>query len=497
MIAALPKSAMTEPAWIIKWRARDALKNGQPEEAQRLLDALIASGNRRAFALRDDVVRGFIDRADRLLRQGNVEAAWSDLQRVEKLAPTDGGVGKLREGLIQRGLAEIRDALEAGNPLQALRAATRLKERPAKTADVASLEQAAQEWVLAGEMAERGEFPPARSAVEGIRARLDRRTAGLDRFEQDLVRREDRFRTAWTELQEAVAGRDSRATLRLADEVLAAAPRHKDAQQARNRAWQAVQSETVPYRPSTKPSELSSAPGVVGVESTREADSAPAKRYILWIDGVGAWLVCLASRISIGQATPEGGPIDVPLLADVSRIHASLSRDEESYLLETTRDVLVNGQPAAKAVLRSGDRLSFSTCAMTFTEPVPGCRSALLTLEGARRLPMAVDGVLLMADMLVLGPGEKVHVQMPDLAEPLYLFRQKDRLGVRWAGEFTVEGEKVKDRAMLPAQGCVSSESFAFALEALGRPVLPRASGERNRLPLAGGTRLNSEWSIP
>ena len=57
---------------------------------------------------------------------------------------------------------------------------------------------------------------------------------------------------------------------------------------------------------------------------------------------------------------------------------------------------------------------------------------------------MAVDGVLLMADMLVLGPGEKVHVQMPDLAEPLYLFRQKDRLGGAVAGEFTVEGEKVK-----------------------------------------------------
>ena len=75
---------------------------------------------------------------------------------------------------------------------------------------MAGLEQAAQEWVLAGEMAERGEFPPARSAVDDIRPRLDR--AGLDRFEQDLIRREDRFRTAWHELQDAVAGRDSRHT---------------------------------------------------------------------------------------------------------------------------------------------------------------------------------------------------------------------------------------------------------------------------------------------
>src|SRR5262249_59757954 len=57
------------------------------------------------------------------------------------------------------------------------------------------------------------------------------------------------------------------------------------------------------------------------------------KRFFLWIDGVGAYLVCLGNRVSIGQATGEG-PVDVPLFADVSRIHAALTRDTEGYLLE-------------------------------------------------------------------------------------------------------------------------------------------------------------------
>jgi hypothetical protein len=110
-----------------------------------------------------------------------------------------------------------------------------------------------------------------------------------------------------------------------------------------------------------------------------------------------------------------------------------------------------------------------SSCAMVFEQNVPGCLTAKLTVDGGRRLPMAVEGVLLMADMLVLGPSEKVHVRMPDLHEPLYVFRQKDRLGIRWKGEFCVEGQQCKERALLPLQGTVSSDQFSFAIEPVGK----------------------------
>jgi FHA domain len=457
---------MAEPAWIIKWRAREALKNGQPEEAHRLLDGLIASGNRRAFALRADVVRGYLERAEGALGHHDVEAAWADLVRLEALADGDGGVVRLRDKLTRLGIAEIRASLEAGSPLQALKAAARLKERPATSPEIAPLVESAQEWVIAVENADRGDFASARTALERIRRRLEPQPAGLDRLEQEVIRREDHFRSAWNDLQEAAAAKDWRSMLRKADEVLAAAPQHKEAQQARNRAWQAVQPETSDHRPETRG--LSST-GPHSLESVHDAETAMPKRFFLWIDGVGAWLVCLSPRIAIGQASPEGGPIDVPLVADVSRIHATLTRDEESYVLESNRDVQVNGRPITRAVLQSGDRIMISSCAMAFEQTVPGCLTAKLIVDGGRRLPMAVDGVLLMADMLVLGAGEKVHVRMPDLEEPFYLYRQKDRLGVRWQGEFSVEGQKCKDRALLPLQGTVSSDLFSFAIEPVGK----------------------------
>jgi hypothetical protein len=453
---------MREPAWMVKYQAREALKNGRPEEAHRLLEELTTSGYRRVYALRGDVVRGYVDRAERALRNDDVEAAWKDVLRVSPLAtPVDPGVTRLRDILVRLALAEVRAMLEAGKPLQALEAIARLRERPADSPALPQLEEAARNWQSAIDHADRGEFELSRPALARVRPALAARTAGLDRYEEQLNVREDRFKSAWPQLQEAAAGSDWPDLLRHADEVLAAAPRHREAQQARNRAWQVLQPEAV--RPTPRLSDtvsLSQAPA-----PKLEPPQPLPKRFFLWIDGVGAYLVCLANRISIGQATGEG-PVDVPLFADVSRIHAALTRDAECYLLEASKAVSLNRAAAERAVLQHGDCIGLgSSCQMTFELPVPGGLSARLQLSGGRRLPMAVDGVLLMADMLVLGGGEKVHVKIPELQKPVYLVRQKDQLFVQWEGDLRIEGERHEGRAPLPRAGTVIADPFTFAVE--------------------------------
>jgi hypothetical protein len=453
---------MREPSWMLKCQAREALKHGRPEEAHRFLDSLVASGDRKSWALRGDVVRGYVDRAERALRHDDVEAAWKDLAYVSPLAtPVDPGVSRLRDVLVRLALAEIRALLEAGKPLRALEAIARLRERPADSPAIAPLEEAARHWQAAIDFADRGEFEQVRPALEKIRPQLGTRTTGLDQFEEQLNVRDDRFRSAWPRLQEAAARSDWREIMRCADEVLAVAPRHREAQQARNRAWQTIQPEAVKPTPALSETvSISKGPAAVAVEPP-----LLPKRFFLWIDGVGAYLVCLASRISIGQATGEG-PVDVPLFADVSRIHAALTRDAECYLLEASKAVSLNGAAAEKAVLQNGDRITLgNSCQMTFELPVPGGLSARLLLSGGRRLPMAVDGVLLMADMLVLGSGEKSHVKIPELEKPIYLVRQKDELLVKWDGEFRIENQKHEGRALLPRAGTVIAESFTFAIE--------------------------------
>jgi len=58
---------------------------------------------------------------------------------------------------------------------------------------------------------------------------------------------------------------------------------------------------------------------------------------------VGGYLVGLANRVTLRQATPEGY-VDVPPYADVSRLHAPLTRGHGSAVLEAMRPSQVNGQ---------------------------------------------------------------------------------------------------------------------------------------------------------
>jgi hypothetical protein len=191
-------------------------------------------------------------------------------------------------------------------------------------------------------------------------------------------------------------------------------------------------------------------------------------RFLLWIDGVGGYLVCLGGRLTFGQATPDAH-VDVPLVADVSRLHATLSRDSEGYVLEAVRPIQVNGQSVTRGFLRNGDRVTIGTsCQFQFRQPVPVSTSARLDMVSGHRLPVGIDGVLLMADTLVLGSGIQAHVTIPDLKEPIVLFRGKDGLGYRHKGSLVINGRKSSERGLLGAQATVHCDEVSFAVEPVG-----------------------------
>ena len=277
----------------------------------------------------------------------------------------------------------------------------------------------------------------------------------LERFCGEVRKNQTGFQDLLVHLHEAITDKRWRDVLQYSEQVLAAAPCHPEARKARARAWKAIEPATethatTPTRPSAPPAE------------------PPQPRFLLWIDGVGGYLICFGGRVTLGQATPDSY-VDVPLFADVSRHHATLTRETEGYMLEAVRPLMLNGRPAEKALLRSGDRITLgSACQLLFRQPVPVSTSARLDLVSGHRLPLAVDGVLLMADTLVLGSGPQVHVAIPDLPQPIVLFRQKDGLGIRAAGSFQVNGERCTERGALGQNATVTSDDFALALEPVG-----------------------------
>ena len=132
---------------------------------------MMGSGYRRVYGRSAATSSaGYVERAERALRQRDVEAAWKDLNRVTPIAtPVDPGVSKLRDVLVRLALAEVRAMLEAGKPLQALEAIARLRERPADSPALPPLEEAARNWQSAIDHADRGEFELAHPALAKVR----------------------------------------------------------------------------------------------------------------------------------------------------------------------------------------------------------------------------------------------------------------------------------------------------------------------------------------
>ena len=223
----------------------------------------------------------------------------------------------------------------------------------------------------------------------------------------------------------------------------------------RSMAWKAIEPVTVAQPSADVSTEQEPLP----------CDGLPT-RFLLWIDGVGGYLVCLGPRVTFGQALHDGH-VDIPLVADVSRLHASLTRDPEGYVLEAVRPIQVNGREATRALLQAGDRITLgASCQLQFRLPVPISATARLDLVSGHRLPLSVDAILLMADTLVLGDGPQVHINVPELKKPLVLFRQKDTLGIRYSGKLGINGHMSGERLLLSdPQASVSGENISFAIE--------------------------------
>ena len=201
----------------------------------------------------------------------------------------------------------------------------------------------------------------------------------------------------------------------------------------------------------------------------RSEAAGPKGRFLLWVDAVGGYLVCLDERIVLGRAGPDS-PADVPLMGDLSRNHASLVRSGESYMLQAHHSSFVNGKPVAdQAVLRDGDVIRLgSTVELEFRQPSPVSATARLIIVSRHRLHLAVDGVLLMAETCIVGGTGQAHIPAPALKDPVVLYRQGNALWCRAPGSFDVDGRTCAARAPLTLQSSVLGDGFSFSLEPLG-----------------------------
>ncbi len=226
---------------------------------------------------------------------------------------------------------------------------------------------------------------------------------------------------------------------------------------------------TAPTERMPRPFALGRGPAAVARPVARVEGDGPRGRFLMWVDGVGGYLVCMEDRIVLGRAGPDSRA-DVPLMGDLSRHHASLVRNGEGYLLEAHQASFVNGKPVdGQVVLRDGDVIRLgSTVELEFRQPSPISATARLAIVSRHRLPLAVNGVLLMAETCIVGGSGLAHIPAPALEHPVVLYRQAGALWCRAPGAFDVDGKTCAARAPLTARSSVLGDGFSFSLEPIG-----------------------------
>lgn len=200
------------------------------------------------------------------------------------------------------------------------------------------------------------------------------------------------------------------------------------------------------------------------------SDTEPADRFMLWIDTVGGYWVCLADELIVGQPGDRSGA-DIPILADISSRHARIRRDAEGYLIDAFREVRVSGRPVAPTeLLIDGSRIEIgSSVKLQMRRAHPLSLTARLDFLSRHRTQPPADAVLLLADSCVLGSKPQSHIVCRDWAREVILFRHDEKFYCHAAGHFEIDGVACRNRGQLQTNSRVRGEGFSFSLEPVER----------------------------
>ncbi|MEM9351439.1 MAG: FHA domain-containing protein [Planctomycetota bacterium] len=466
------------PGWRRKvWEAKTAVRDGRWDDAEQLLSRESVRGFLPAKKLSDELARRLVERCEEQLAAGDWVASLRSAERAVSLGLAAEALAGVRARQAEQAVAELRDHLMRGDTEAASRPIKRLRKHglePDRTAG----------WALVVDLIERaraaeevGEASRAAGLLEragrAVPVAGDPLAAEIDRRREALLQESEQLGRLTTDLHRAVSGERWSDVLRLAEEVLKSAPRHPQARKARDAAWRAVGVQATQAFPARARKLSTRGPRQASKQDTVSGMADPGRRMVAWIDSVGSYLLCLADEVDLGQPSGPGGAA-VAIFGDLSRRHASIRREGESYVLKPVHKVSVDGQRIAgptvlkhDSVIQLGD-----TVKLRFRKPHALSASAVLTFESHHKAEPAVDGVVLMAESCVIGPKPVSHVVCRGWSSDVVFFRRGDGVCCRGASGLLVDGEEAAGASEIADGTRIEGEDFALSIEELssGRP---------------------------
>ena len=455
--------------WRFKLKeAETAAEQGRLDDAAKLLTAGDMPQYLPAQQLLSDVAAKMAARAAAIAKAGDLESAWKDLAEAKRLGGQSAAIITSQQQVAEAALAQVVVLLKAGDYEGALVYLDRLSRRDLPTASTSRMREVIRRLDSSRKLASRGKFAEAdEQLTAAIALRGD--FEFLETQREQVRFRGERSRLLSEALHRALAVPDYSEALKLADQLLELAPENRVARDARRRAWAEVGAKT------GESHDLRATQHWAALSGEKEAalepidDKPRLPRFMLWIDAVGGYLVCLSSQVVIGQAHP-GTRVELPLQADISRRHAVIRREGEGYVVEPLGgSVKLDGKSiAGPSLLSDGDELELGDgVRLRFRRPHVLSSSARLEILSRHRTHPFVDGVILMAESCVLGPKWQNHVVCRDWAGDVVLYRNEDKLYCRAMESLEIDGKLCDGRGKLGPNSRVVGSDFSLSLELL------------------------------
>ena len=489
---------------VVLRQAEESAKAGRFDEALALANRPDVADHRQAVLLRNRMANDLVGRAERRAKAEDLAGAIEDLSLAERFGAPPDILAAARLALSEQAANEVRIDLDSGEPARVIERCNFFVQNKIGGRALRRIKEAADSWQSAREEARRGEFGRAHEALDRAGTRLAGESARLGPGRRPGAASEGRQAAAHPKVErlyEVLASQNWTEVLSAAESVLETLPEHPAARQARTRAWQQIgavsptnslpprnpapfvpalvirEDDPVPVRHHRRPLEVAGRTRPGGLVSpalapVRAEAPNPKGRFLLWVDAVGGYLVCLENEILLGRAGPDS-IADVPLLGDLSRNHATIVRDGDGYVLRAQHSTYVNGRKVETAAVRNGDVIRLgASVELEFQQPSPVSTTARLQIVSRHRLPLAVDGVILLAETCILGSSRHAHVPAPDLRTQVVLYRQGVGLACRAPGAFEVDGRTCVGRcAPGPCRSNVHGEGLLL------QPRTPRTDG--------------------
>jgi tetratricopeptide (TPR) repeat protein len=453
-------------SWRVQLRkAENAFADGRLEEATELLLGGTLNDYLPGKQLASKVALALAERARKqLIVDGNTDAGWQDIATAESVGGDTREIQIRRREMISYTLRQAEEMMRSLRSDEAMRCLEQLERRKPNNDDLRRLKEVARRLESARHLSAKGKFAGADTqlaAAVDLRKDLD----FVEQQRKECRYKLEQYRELTERLHKVMSEKNWTKAVRVAEEILEIAPENRLARDARKRAWKEVGTDVVDshrvsdtdyYRPEKK----------VDAFSGMVRSSRTTNRFLLWVDAVGGYLVCLDDEVVIGQSCPDND-VHIPIQADLARKHAVIRRNGEDYLIDPVQKVIVDGKPiTTTAILTDGDEFELGAgVRIRFRRPHALSGTARLEILSRHRTHPYTDSILLMAESCVMGPNWQNHVVCRDWRDDVVIFRQDTGLCCRAMASVEIDGLHCDGRGRITYNSHIAGDDFSMTLE--------------------------------